>query len=235
MTKPLANRIALVTGASRGIGAAVAVRFAKEGAHVILVARDSKGLESTDNVIRSAGGTATLVPLDLTDSRKIELLAASVAERFGKLDILVGNAAILSDLTPLPHTNSSDWDRVMAVNVTANWQLMRCFDAMLKASDAGRAIFVTSGVTRRAAAYWGTYAISKVALEAMAQIYAAENSKTPLKINLIDPGAVRTRMRAQAFPGEDPLTLSAPEDITDLFVQLASPGFPETGQKFSVT
>jgi len=234
VTRPLANRIALITGASRGIGAAVAVRYALEGAHVILVARDSKGLESTDDAVRNVGGSATLVPFDLTDSSKIELLAASVLERFGKLDILVGNAGVLGDLTPLPHVYPSDWEKVMAINLTANWQLIRCFDAMLKASDAGRAIFVTSGVTKRPAAYWGSYAISKAALEAMAQVYAAENSKSSVKINLIDPGAVRTRMRAQAFPGEDPLTLSAAEDITDIFVKLASPSLGETGQKFFV-
>lgn len=231
--KPLSNRIALITGASRGIGAAVAVRYAKEGAHVILVARNSKGLEETDDAVKSAGGGATLVPADLADGSKIEMLAASVAERFGKLDILVGNAAILGELTPLPHTEPADWNKVLAVNVTASWQLIRCFDALLKASDAGRALFVTSGVTKRPAAYWGAYAVSKAALEAMAQIYAAENSKTRLRVNLIDPGAVRTHMRARAFPGEDPLTLPVPEDITDIFVKLALPSLIENGQVFN--
>jgi len=228
----LKGRIALITGASRGIGQAVAKRFAREGAHVILVARDSKKLEVVDDEIHSFGGTATLVPLDLRDYAKIETLAAMVAERFGKLDILVGNAAILSDLTPLPHVGPEDWEKVMSVNVTANWQLIRCFDALLKRSDAGRALFVTSGVTTHPSPYWGPYAISKSALESMVLTYAAENSKTPLRVNLIDPGRVRTRMRAQAFPGEDPMTLPEPDAITDVFVKLASHEFGQTGEKF---
>ena len=230
----LRNRVALLTGASRGIGAAVAKRFAREGAHVILVARDSKALEAVDDAIRAEGGTATLVPLDLTQFAQIELLAAQIAQRFGRLDILVGNAAILSDMTPLPHIAPYDWDKVMAINVNANWHLIRCFDALLKASDAGRAMFVTSGVTSRAAAYWGAYAVSKAALEAMVNIYAAENAKSALKINLVDPGAVRTRMRAQAFPGEDPLTLPDADAITDMFVKLAAPECRDSGQKFFV-
>lgn len=236
MTGALANRIALVTGASRGIGAAVAVRYAQEGAQVIAVARDAKGLEATDDAIRAAvpGASAALVPMDITDSSKLPILAASIAERFGKLDILVGNAALLSDLTPLPDIAPEDWDKVMNLNLTANWHLVRCFDALLKTSDAGRAIFVTSGVTKRPAAYWGAYAVSKAALEAMARIYAAENNKSPLKINLLDPGAVRTRMRAKAFPGEDPLALPPPEQITDLFVNLARPDLQESGQTFFV-
>jgi len=230
----LAGRVALITGASRGIGAAVAKRFAREGAHVILVARKTQGLEETDDAIRAAGGSATLVPLDLAESTQIPLLAAQIAQRFGKLDILVGNAGVLSDMTPLPHIAGADWDRVMALNLTANWHLIRCCDALLKASDAGRAMFVTSGVTERAAAYWGAYAISKSALESMVNIYAAENEKSALKVNLIDPGGVRTRMRAQAFPGEDPESLPAPDDITDLFLKLASPACKDTGKKFFV-
>jgi len=226
------NRIALITGASRGIGAAVAKRFAAEGAHVILVARNSKGLEEVDDEIRATGGTATLVPLDLMEFPKIDILAAQIAERFGKLDILVGNAGLLGELSPLTHTCIEDWDKVMALNVTANFHLLRCFDELLKASDAGRAMFVSSGVTKRAAAYWGAYAVSKSALEAMVNIYAAENAKTSVKANLIDPGAVATRMRAKAFPGEDPMTLPAPEDITDIFVKLARADFMETGGRY---
>ena len=228
----LADRIALITGASRGIGAAVAKRFAREGAHVILVARDSKALESVDDAIRSEGGHATLVPLDLMETAKIELLAAQIGQRFGRLDVLVGNAAVLSDMTPLPHIAPDDWDRVMALNLTANWHLIRCFDALLKQSASGRAMFVTSGVTTRASAYWGAYSVSKSALEAMVNVYAAENSKTGLRVNLIDPGAVRTRMRAQAFPGEDPLTLPDTDTITDLFVRLAASDCADTGHKF---
>lgn len=228
----LTGRIALITGASRGIGSAVALRFAREGAHVILCARDVKGLESTDDAIRAANGSATLVQLDLMDSQKIELMAAHIRERFGKLDILVGNAALLSDLTPLAHAAVEDWDKLMQVNVTANWHLIRCLDLLFKQSDAPRAMFVTSGVTKRAAAYWGAYAVSKAALESMVNIYAAENEKTPLRVNLIDPGAVRTRMRAKAFPGEDPMTLPTPDTVTDVFVTLAKADMKETGKKF---
>lgn len=230
-TPSLKGHIALITGASRGIGAAVAKRFAREGAHVILVARNTKGLEETDDAIKAAGGTATLVPLDLRQFNKIELLASMVAERFGKLDILVGNAAMLGDLTPLAQGAAEDWDKIIALNVTANWHLIRCFDPLLKRSDAPRALFVTSGVTQKAAAYWGGYAVSKSALEAMVMVYAAENAKMPIRINLIDPGRVRTRMRASAYPGEDPMTLPAPDDITDLFVSLAGADCQKTGEK----
>ena len=229
------GRIALVTGASRGIGAAVAIRFACEGAHVIAVGRDTRGLEATDDAIRkqtNGATSATLVPLDLTEYDKIDLLASGIAQRFGKLDILVGNAAILTDMTPLPHIAPADWDKVMAINVTANWHLIRACDALLKNSDAPRAMFVTSGVTTHASPYWGAYAVSKTALESLVTTYAAENIKSSLKANLIDPGVVRTRMRAQAFPGEDPLTLPEAASITDLFVKLASPALTQTGEKF---
>jgi NAD(P)-dependent dehydrogenase (short-subunit alcohol dehydrogenase family) len=227
----LQGRIALITGASRGIGAAVAERFAREGAHVILAARTQEGLEATDDAVRAAGGSATLVPLDLRDYGKIPLLAAMVAQRFGKLDILLGNAAMLSDLTPLPQINPEDWDKVMGLNVSANWHLIRAFDALLQQSDAPRALFVTSGVTRKAAAYWGAYAASKAALEAMVAAWAAETGTTRLRVNLIDPGRVRTRMRARAYPGEDPQSLPAPADITDMFVRLARPDCDATGTK----
>jgi NAD(P)-dependent dehydrogenase (short-subunit alcohol dehydrogenase family) len=229
----LRGRIALVTGASRGIGAAVAVRLAKEGAHVIALGRDVKGLEATDDAIRADGGQATLVPLNLMELDSIELLAASVSQRFGKLDILVGNAAVLTDLTPLPHISPEDWQKSITTNLTANWQLIRCFDALLKLSDAPRMMFVTSGVARRAAAYWGGYAVSKAALEHMVKLYAAENADAALRVNLVDPGAVATRMRAKAFPGEDAQALAAPADITDVFVQLCSPELSDTGLVFS--
>ncbi len=233
MTLTANTRIALITGASKGIGAAVAKRFALENMHVILTGRDMKGLVATDDAIRAQGHAATLVELDLTDYEKVEMLAAQVAQRFGRLDVLVGNAGLLGELSPLAHQAPADWEKVMAVNVNANWQLIRCFDALLKTSNAPRAMFVTSGVTKRVHPYWGAYATSKAALEMMVNIYAAENAKTPLKVNLIDPGAVRTRMRAAAFPGEDPMTLPAPEDITDIFVTLASPTLQETGVKFN--
>ena len=231
----LAGRVALITGASRGIGAAVAVAYAREGAQVILVGRNKKGLETTDDAVRAAGGhEATLVPMDITDFTQIEKLAVAVATRFGKLDILVGNAAILGELSPVTHIAPDDWNNVMATNLTANWQLLRCFEALLNVSGKGRGIFVTSGVTKRPSAYWGTYAVSKAALESMVRIYAAENQQSTIKVNLLDPGGVRTRMRAQAFPGEDPETLPAPDDITELFIKLAEPTCTETGQTFYV-
>lgn len=229
----LAGRIALITGASRGIGAAVAERYAREGAHVILAARDAKGLEACDDAVKAAGGTATLVPINLMELPMIEMLAAQVAQRFGKLDILVGNAGILSDLTPLPHVAVEDWQKVISTNLTVNWQLIRCFDALLKQSDAPRAIFVTSGVTKRPAAYWGPYAVSKAGLEAMVTLYAAENAQGALRVNLVDPGAVATRMRAKAYPGEDPDTLPQPEAVTECFVALACPSCSQTGQVVS--
>jgi NAD(P)-dependent dehydrogenase (short-subunit alcohol dehydrogenase family) len=222
VTASLQNRIALVTGASRGIGAAVAKRFAKEGAHVILVARTVGALEAVDDEITRAGGKATLVPLDLADHDKIDALGAQLAQRFGRLDILVGNAGILGDLTPLTHAEPKMWERVMATNVTANWRLIRSLDPLLRASEAGRAMFVTSGVAHGVHPYWGPYAVSKTALEMLVKTYAAEASGTSIKVNLIDPGVVRTSMRAAAMPGEDPMSLPLPESITDVFVTLAA-------------
>lgn len=210
----------------------MAKRFAREGAQVILVARNVNGLEETDDAIRAGGGLATLVPLDLTDTPKIEALASQIAARFGKLDILVGNAGILGDLSPVAHLSPEVWDKVMAVNATANYHLIRCFDPLLKQSNAPRAMFVTSGVTESVLAYWGAYSASKSALEMLVKTYASENVKTPLKVNLIDPGVVRTRMRAAAMPGEDPASLPAPDDITDIFLTLAAIELKETGKKF---
>jgi len=220
--KRLDGRIALVTGASRGIGAAVAKRFAREGAHLVLCARTTGALEEIDDEIQKiTGEPAALVPLDLTDYAAIDKLGAAIFERFEKLDVLVGNAGQLGTLSPLGHIDPKVWDTVMAVNITANWRLIRSMDPLLRASDAGRAIFVSSGVGREAKAYWGAYAVSKAALEMTALIYAAEMEKTSVCVNLINPGATRTSMRAQAFPGEDPDTLKTPESITGLFVDLA--------------
>ncbi|MTJ81003.1 MAG: SDR family NAD(P)-dependent oxidoreductase [Telmatospirillum sp.] len=228
--KALSGRIALVTGASRGIGAAVARRFASEGAHVIALARTQGALEELDDQIRADGGQATLVTLDLRDFDAIDRMGLALYQRFGRLDILVGNAGVLGGLSPVGHYAFKDWDQVMAVNVTANWRLIRCFDAVLRQSDAGRALFVTSGVTGGYPPYWGAYAASKAALEAMAKTWAAEVAQvSPLKVNLIDPGVVRTRMRVEAFPGEDPASHPAPEAITRAFVDLASPACAVTG------
>ncbi len=229
--KRLDGRIALVTGASRGIGAAVARRFAEEGAHLVLAARTTGGLEELDDEIQKiTGEPATLVPLDLTDFDAIDQLGASLFDRFGKLDVLIGNAGQLGTLSPLAHTDPKTWDRVMAVNATANWRLIRSMDPLLRASDAGRAVFVTSTVARDARAYWGIYAVSKAALEMTALIYAAEVAKTNVRVNLINPGATETAMRAEAFPGEDPETLKKPESITGLFVDLAEAACTKNGE-----
>ncbi len=226
----LAGRISLITGASRGIGAAVARRFAAEGSHVILVARTVGGLEEADDAIRTAGGTATLMPMDLTQFDKIDRMGAAVAERFGRLDVLVGNAGILGTLSPTGHIEPQAWDQVIAVNLTANWRLIRSFDPLLRASGSGRAIFVTSGAADGVHPYWGAYAVSKAALEAMVRTWAGEVTKTPLKVNLVDPGALRTRMRAEAYPGEDPMTLEPPEAVTDVFVELAESACTRRGE-----
>jgi len=226
----LRDRIALVTGASRGIGRAVARRFAAEGAHVIAVARTQGALEELDDEVRAAGGAATLVPLDLTDPYRIDQMGAAVFERFGRLDVLVGNAGTLGILSPMGHIDPQTWHYVLRVNLTANWRLVRIFDPLLRISDSGRAIFVTAGAAHDADAYWGAYAVSKAGLEMMALTYAAEVTKTPVRVNLVDPGVVRTAMRAEAFPGEDPMTLRTPESITDVFVGLAEAACARHGE-----
>ncbi len=230
-SRRLQGRVALITGASRGIGAAVAKRFAAEGAHVILVARTVGGLEEVDDAIRAeGGGEATLVPFDLTLMEAIDELGGKVAERFGRLDILVGNAATLGVLSPVGHIDLEVWDQVIALNLTANWRLIRSFDPLLRESDAGRAIFVTSGVASGVFPYWGAYAVSKAGLEILVKTYAGEVTKTKIRVNLLDPGAVRTRMRAQAFPGEDPETLPPPDSLTGPFVELAEPACTRHGE-----
>ena len=221
MTGRLAGRIAVITGASRGIGAAVAKRFAAEGAHVILTARTVGGLEEVDDAIQAIGGTSTLIPLDLQELDKIDTLGPALFERFGKLDILVGNAGMLGHVGPVAYSDAKVWERAFIVNVMANYRLIRTLDPLLRGSDAGRAIFVTSGAAHSAVAYWGCYAASKAALGAMVKTYAAEVTKSPLKVNLLDPGVVRTAMRAAAFPGEDPNQHPPPETITERFVELA--------------
>ncbi len=236
MQNSLEGRIALITGASRGIGAAVARRFAAEGAQVILTARTVAGLEEVDDAIRQASGgkaTATLVPMDLTLAEQVDTLGTSIVERFGRLDILVGNAGVLGTMTPAHQIRPAEWDQVIALNLTANWRLIRTLDPLLRASDAGRAMFVTSGVAG-GRAYWGTYAVSKTALEALVITWAQETAKTALRINLINPGVVRTGMRAEAYPGEDPMTLPTPDQITDVFVELALPECTRHGEVVTV-
>jgi NAD(P)-dependent dehydrogenase (short-subunit alcohol dehydrogenase family) len=227
--KPLAERIALVTGASRGIGAATALALAKAGAHVVAVARTVGGLEELDDAIRAEGGSATLVPMDVKDYPAIDRLGAALNERYGCLDILVGNAGILGPLSPLGHVEPHAWDDVLAVNLTANWRLIRSMDPLLRLATAGRVVFITSGVAATARAYWGPYAISKAGLEALARIYASETGRTAIRVNLLDPGPVRTRMRAQAMPGEDPTTLDEPRQVAEKIIELCLPSFDQTG------
>ena len=232
----LEGRIALVTGASRGIGRAVAKRFAAEGAQLILVARTSGALEEADDQVRAAGAApAMLVPLDLRQGDLIDQMGAALHERYGRLDILVGNAAMLGGLFPVGHYSPDIWESVLAINLTANWRLIRSLDPLLRQSEAGRAMFVTSGVTEdEPPPFWAAYTASKAALEALVFTWAAELKRTNLKANIIDPGTAATKMRAEAFPGEDPATLAAPEDITDRFVELADANYGVSGGKVFV-
>jgi NAD(P)-dependent dehydrogenase (short-subunit alcohol dehydrogenase family) len=230
----LAGKVALITGASRGIGAAVAVHFAAEGAHVVLAARTTGGLEEIDDRVRATGGNATLVPLDLRQHDRIDDLAAALFERWGRLDILVGNAAEFGAFSPLGHIDPDLWSAVLALNLTANWRLIRVMDPLLRRAPAGRAIFVTDRVGRDALPYWGPYAVSKAGLETMVRIYAGEIAKTAVRANLIDPGPVRTRLRAHAFPGEDPADLSPPETVAAAFLALAAPECQRNGEIVSL-
>ncbi len=232
-TKRLSGRIALVTGASRGIGAAVARRLAAEGAHIVAIARTVGGLEELDDAVKSVGSSATLVPLDLRDLDRIDPLGPQLHQRFGRLDIFVANAGMLGTLGPMSHHDAKLWDEVIKVNVTANWRLIRTLEPLLKLSDAGRAIFVTSGAAHGTHAYWGSYATSKAALEMLARTWAAELASTRVRVNLIDPGIVGTAMRAQAFPGEDPRKLPTPDQITETFVELALPSCGRSGDLIS--
>jgi len=230
MTKPLANRIALVTGASRGIGYATATALAKAGAHIVAVARTQGGLEELDDEIRKDRGSATLVPLNLTDFDGIARLGAALHERHGKLDILVGNAGVLGPSSPLGHIELKTFNDVMAVNVSANFQLIRCMEPLLRQSDAGRAVFITSGAANKASAYVGPYAASKAALETLARAWAQETASTKLRVNLFNPGPIRTRMRATLMPGEDPATLDTPEQVAEFIVPMCAPDWSETGK-----
>jgi NAD(P)-dependent dehydrogenase (short-subunit alcohol dehydrogenase family) len=228
--KPMEGRIALVTGASRGIGRAAALALAGAGAHVICVARTVGGLEETDDEIQKAGGTATLVPLNLRDFEAIDRLGASLYERWGKLDALFANAGVLGMLTPLAHLEPKTFTEVMEVNVTANWRLIRSLDPLLRLSDAGRALFVTSGAARKQIPFWGAYAVSKAALEMMALTYAAEcEGSNAIKVNLLNPGPMRTAMRMKAMPGEDPDHLVKPEAMAPKVVEMLSPSFTQNG------
>jgi NAD(P)-dependent dehydrogenase (short-subunit alcohol dehydrogenase family) len=235
MTRALEGRIAVVTGASRGIGRAVALRYAAEGAHVVAIGRTVGALEELDDEIGKAGGSATLVPVDLNELDKLEVLGPSLYQRFGKVDIFVANAGGLGTLGPLSHHDTKLWDETFRINLHANWRLIRSLEPALRLSDAGRAIFVTSGAARRHTAYWGAYAVSKAALESLALTWAAELETTKIRVNLLSPGPIATRMRAAAFPGEDPASLRQPEDIAGAFVDLALPSCTRHGELISLT
>jgi NAD(P)-dependent dehydrogenase (short-subunit alcohol dehydrogenase family) len=230
MDKPLSNRTAVVTGASRGIGRAAALALAEAGAHVIALARTQGALEELDDQIRALGASATLVPVDLKDLDALDRLGAAIHERWGKLDVLVGNAGILGELAPITHVDQPVWDEVMTINVTANYRLIRSLDPLLRASDAGRAVFVSSGAAHKCTAYWGPYSISKAALEALVRTYAAETVTTPVRAMLLNPGPLRTAMRRAAMPGEDPMSLKTPEDLAPHIVRLCLPSWTETGK-----
>jgi len=221
-TTSFSGRVALITGASRGIGRAAALALAGAGAHVILVARTVGGLEEVDDEIQKAGGTATLVPLDLKDFPALDRLGHSIYERWGRLDAFFGNAGVLGALTPLGHLEPKLFQELLDVNVTANWRLIRSLDPLLRASDSGRVLFVSSSAARKHTPFWGGYAMSKAALESLALTYAAECEGTTVRVNILYPGPLRTRMRAKAFPGEDPASLQPPEAAVPLILDLLS-------------
>jgi NAD(P)-dependent dehydrogenase (short-subunit alcohol dehydrogenase family) len=235
MTKPLQDKIALVTGASRGIGRAAALELAKAGAHVIALARTTGGLEELDDEIRKAGGEpATLVPLNLRDFDALDRLGRSIYDRWGRLDAFLGNAGFLGVLTPLAHLDPKIFTELVETNVTANWRLIRSLDPLLRASEAGRVLFVSSGAARKHTAFWGGYGMTKAALESLALTYAAECANiTKVRVNLLNPGPMRTQMRKRAMPGEDPATLPPPEAIAPLIVELLSPGCEKNGELIS--
>ncbi|MGO9133359.1 MAG: SDR family NAD(P)-dependent oxidoreductase [Methylovirgula sp.] len=235
MSRPLFGRLALVTGASRGIGRAVALELARAGAHIIALARTQGALEELDDAIRAEGSEATLVPCDLKDYEALDRLGAAIYERWNRLDIFIGNAGVLGPVSPLAHVDPPKWEDVLAVNVTANWRLIRSLDLLLRASDAGRAIFISSsaGHTADFKPYWGPYAVSKAALEGLARTYAAETATTsPVRVMIVNPGPLRTRMRATAMPGEDPMTLKTPEEFAPKLLPLCAADWQQTGKLY---
>ena len=236
MTAPLslAGSVALVTGASRGIGAATAVALARLGAHVVITARTQGGLEETDDAIRAVGGTATLLPLDLAEGGQVDAIGPSIHQRFGRLDVLVHNAGALGRLTPVAHILPDDWAAAMAVNLTAAWHLIRTCDPLLRNADAGRAVFVTDERARAPKAYWGTYGASKAGMEHLVLTWADEVRTTRLRVNLFDPGVVATRLRGQAMPGEDQSTLATPEDVAPMLAALCLPDEQRHGATIGV-
>jgi NAD(P)-dependent dehydrogenase (short-subunit alcohol dehydrogenase family) len=225
----LEGKVALVTGASRGLGFATAVHLAREGAHVIATARTTGGLEELDDAVKAAGSTATLVPMDITDFEAIDRLGAAIFERWKRLDILIGNAGVLGKMTPIAHLDPKVWDSAIATNITANYRLVRSMDPLLRQSDGARVAFVTSGVAQKCLPFWGSYAISKAALDALMKTYAAETESTAIRVNCFSPGATRTKMRATAMPGEDPAKLPTPEVVSAQLLEMCLPSFTGHG------
>lgn len=227
-------RVVVVTGASRGIGYALAKAFGAAGAHVVAVARTVGGLEELDDAIKSEGGAATLVPLDLKDHDAIDRMGLALYERFGKVDVLVGNAGILGPLTPVGHMKPKDFDELLSINVTANYRLIRSLDPLLRQSEAGRALFLTSGRATKAVPFWSGYAMSKAALDVIVRTYAAEMINTPVRANLLSPGPIRTAMRARAVPGEDPTSIASADTLVEPVMRLTDPSFAQTGVTYSI-
>ncbi|AJY46623.1 SDR family NAD(P)-dependent oxidoreductase [Martelella endophytica] len=233
MTNPLEGRLAVVTGASRGIGYFTALELARQGAHVIACARTIGGLEELDDAIKADGnGSATLVPMDLADMPAIDRLGGSIFARWGKLDILVANAGVLGVVSPLSHIEAKVFEQVMTVNVTATWRLIRSLEPLLVKSDAGRAVVLSSAAAHSCKPFWGPYSASKAAIEALARTWAGETAHTPLKVTSVDPGRTRTAMRAQAAPGEDPMTLPHPSEVAAKIVPLTLPDYQESGRLY---
>ncbi|MGO9173760.1 MAG: SDR family NAD(P)-dependent oxidoreductase [Rhodomicrobium sp.] len=226
------SKVALVTGASRGIGRAIAKALALQGAHVVALARSKAGLEELDDELRALGAQISLLQLDLSDGGQIDQLGPTLYARRQRLDIFVGNAGILGPLSPLGHVSEADWSQALAINVTANWRLLRTLDPILRLSTAGRVLFLTSGAAQNCRAYWGPYSVSKAALEALAKTYAHEVQSTAIRVNLLNPGPMRTRMRRQAFPGEDENTLPLPDTIAPFALSLLTPETSANGERF---
>ncbi|OOG76037.1 SDR family NAD(P)-dependent oxidoreductase [Sinorhizobium sp. A49] len=234
MTINLKDRVAVVTGASRGIGYFTALELAKAGAHVVACARTVGGLEELDDAIKAAGGSATLVPFDLADMAAIDKLGGAINERWGKLDIMIANAGVLGTISPIGHVEAKVFDKVMTINVNATWRLIRTLEPLLIKSDAGRALILSSSAAHKCKPFWGPYSASKAAVEALARTWAGETQRLPLRILSVDPGATRTAMRAQAMPGEDPETVPHPSEIAAKLLPLVGPDQTETGKLYIV-
>lgn len=232
MDKLLEGKIALVTGASRGIGYHCALTLAREGAHVIATARTVGGLEELDDEIQAAGGSATLVPFDLTDFDAIDRLGGSIHERWGKLDILVSNAGTLGDLSPVEHVSIKSFEKVMNLNVTANYRLIRSISPLLRLADNARAVFMTADAADKTKPFWSAYTTSQTALRALVQTWASECVKQPMRINMLETGPMRTALRAQAMPGEAPESIAHPSEISESLLKLVSPHLEETGRVY---